>query len=79
VSMQAKFESLGPLLREARQNKGLTQLELSRNIGAHVSTVRRWENGLSSPDEWWIGALIRTLGREIVRSLGLSDAAPLGR
>jgi ribosome-binding protein aMBF1 (putative translation factor) len=81
VNRQAKVVALGPVLKEARRKKGMTQLELSRHIGAHVTTVRRWERGLSSPEEWWSGALSRTFGREIVRDLGLTDVpivSPIG-
>lgn len=32
-----------------RKNRGLTQLQLSKDIGVHETTILNWENGLREP------------------------------
>jgi len=58
----ARGRDLGVRLRDVRRKREMTQLELSRLIGAHVTTVRRWERGVSLPEEWWHDPLRRVLG-----------------
>ena len=40
------IDTLGPLLRAARESVGLTQRQLAERIGAPQSTVGRWETGV---------------------------------
>jgi ribosome-binding protein aMBF1 (putative translation factor) len=61
-STEAEPAAFGRALRAARLERGLTQLELSHRIGAHVATVCRWERGHSIPEAWWMDALRDTLG-----------------
>ena len=39
----------GELIRDIRQNLGLTQEEFAAAIGVTFSTVNRWENGRAKP------------------------------
>ncbi len=34
----------------AKENKYLTQLQLSKELGVHESTISNWEHGLREPD-----------------------------
>lgn len=74
MSRNVDGDTLGSRLEEARRERGITQLELSRRIGAHVSTVRRWERGVNSPEAWWRDALCEVLGPEFEVS-GRTEAA----
>lgn len=40
---------IGPLIRTARQAKGLDQWDLARAIGATQASVSRWEKGVVGP------------------------------
>ena len=52
----------GELLRNARENKGLTMRELARRSGVDATYVSRVERGLVGPPRWpKIAALIRHL------------------
>jgi transcriptional regulator with XRE-family HTH domain len=44
-----KQPSVGKLIRELRQELGLTQEELAISLGVTFSTVNRWENGRANP------------------------------
>ena len=57
---------MGELIREARKEKGLTQLDVARKFGITDRAVSKWERGLCAPD---IGIL-----EELSELLGLSVA-----
>lgn len=57
---------MGELIREARKEKGLTQLDVARKFGITDRAVSKWERGLCAPD---IGIL-----EELAELLGLSVA-----
>ena len=38
-------------LREARGEKGMSQMEVARKIDVHINTYRRYEHGVSNPGE----------------------------
>ena len=40
----------GNLIREARKEKGLTQLELAERLHVSDRAVSKWERGLNYPD-----------------------------
>ena len=44
-----KQPSVGKLIRELRQELGLTQEELAISLGVTCSTVNRWETGRANP------------------------------
>jgi transcriptional regulator with XRE-family HTH domain len=43
-------EVFGVNLCIQRKNRGLTQLQLSKDIGVHESTISNWESGLREPN-----------------------------
>ncbi|NLD49285.1 MAG: helix-turn-helix transcriptional regulator, partial [Clostridiaceae bacterium] len=43
-------EVFGRNLLLQRKNKGLTQLQLSKELGVHETTISNWENGLREPN-----------------------------
>jgi len=43
-------EVFGVNLCLQRKHKGLTQLQLSKDLKMHVSTISNWENGLREPN-----------------------------
>ena len=57
---------MGELIREARKEKGLTQLDVARKFGITDRAVSKWERGICAPD---IGIL-----EELAELLGLSVA-----
>ena len=57
---------MGELIREARREKGLTQMDVARKFGITDRAVSKWERGLYAPD---IGIL-----EELAEFLGLSVA-----
>ena len=42
-------QPLGPRLRVARENAGLTQAELGRRVGVTVHSIEAWENDKHAP------------------------------
>lgn len=44
------LRTLGDNLRNAREEKNLTQVEVSRKTGIHNKTISNYENNVSSPD-----------------------------
>lgn len=57
---------MGELIREARREKGLTQMDVARKFGITDRAVSKWERGLCAPD---IGIL-----EDLAELLGLSVA-----
>lgn len=45
----AKQPEIGKLIRELRQEIGLTQEQFAAKLGVTFPTVNRWENGRSRP------------------------------
>lgn len=43
-------EVFGSNLFIQRKNKGLTQLQLSKELGVHESTISNWEHGFREPN-----------------------------
>lgn len=43
-------KKIGAFLKELRKEKGLTQEQLSEQLGITNRTVSRWENGINMPD-----------------------------
>jgi len=44
------LRTLGDNLRNAREEKNLTQVEVARKTGIHNKTISNYENNVSSPD-----------------------------
>ena len=56
---------LGKLLKLARQQKGLTQEQLSETLSVTTSAISKWENGKNLPDSDMLLKLALTLGLSI--------------
>lgn len=54
-------KSVGKRIKIARQNKGLTQEEISSRVGIHVSTLGRIERGESNPPIQTINKIAQAL------------------
>jgi len=49
--MNFKKTDYPSLLKEIREQLGLSQEDLARRLGVSLATVNRWENGLSKPSK----------------------------
>jgi putative transcriptional regulator len=47
--MDTENRGFSALLREIRRQLGLSQEDLSRQLGVSYATINRWENGPSKP------------------------------
>lgn len=56
---------LGKLLKLTRQQKGLTQEQLSETLSVTTSAISKWENGKNLPDSDMLLKLALTLGLSI--------------
>ena len=54
-------KNIGKLISDARKKKGLTQLELSKNLHVTRQAISNWENDSSYPDESIISQLCKEL------------------
>lgn len=50
-------------LKEARQKKGLTQVQLAKLVGVSINAYVRWEQGVNKPNEENFEKLIEVLRR----------------
>lgn len=57
--MSRKFHEI---LKEARQNAGLTQAQLAERIGVAKSTYCNWEQGAREPNVLKLKAIAKALG-----------------
>ena len=57
--MNAKFSET---LRKLREEKGLSQKQLGKQMFVNHSTIARWENGTRLPDAVMISRLAKCLG-----------------
>ena len=57
--MNAKFSEM---LRKLREEKGLSQKQLGKQMFVNHSTIARWENGTRLPDAAMISRLAKCLG-----------------
>lgn len=48
-------------IKAARRAAGLTQEELSKQFGIPLSTIKRWDSGVSNPPAWAARLLIEKL------------------
>ena len=66
-------------LRKLREEKGLSQKELGRQMFVNHSTIARWENGSRLPDAVMISRLAKCLGADagaLFRLAAQSDESP---
>lgn len=62
-------------IRELRQARGLTQLQLGMAVGVSKPAVCRWENGVAMPRAELLPVLARALGCSIDELFGADDRA----
>ncbi len=55
---------VGPLIREARELAGMTQVELAECLGTKQSVVSRWEREVDSPRIDTLGRILSACGFE---------------
>ena len=68
--MEKKFHEI---LKEARINAGLTQLQLAEKIGVAKSTYCNWEQGTREPNVLKLKAIAKALGVTGDYLLGMED------
>lgn len=66
MQQSAEPQSFGKLVRELRQQMGLTQEKLAAQLGVSFSTLNRWENEHSRPSP-----LARAKLEELRQRIGL--------
>lgn len=54
-------QTIGNIIRELREDRGMTQLQLAERLNVSDKTVSKWETGGGYPDITQIEPLIRTL------------------
>ena len=54
-------QTVGNIIKELREDKGMTQMQLAERLNVSDKTVSKWENGGGYPDITQIEPLIRTL------------------
>ena len=52
-----KTTDFGKLLKELRNEQGLTQIRLAKAIGVSQGTIYFWENGINEPTAYYVVAL----------------------
>lgn len=51
-------------IKSARLAAGLTQEEMSKRFGIPLSTIKRWDSGVSIPPEWAARLILEKLEEE---------------
>lgn len=54
--------SFGMVLRKARKNRGVTQIQLAEKLGVTQATVARYEKGIMTPEVRRITQIAKVLG-----------------
>lgn len=62
------------LIRELRDQTGMTQMEFATAYGIPVSTLRKWEQGETTPAEYVVRLIARTLPGMDARAERITDA-----
>jgi transcriptional regulator with XRE-family HTH domain len=57
-----ELNTLGDHVRKRRLDLGLTQKQVAREIGAHVTSVRNWEGNATTPALRFVPGIVRFLG-----------------
>ena len=70
-------QELGRRIRQAREERGLSQSQVARELGVLPSTVNHWEAGRSRPDDPWLVAQLAGLLHVSMEYL-LGTAEPCG-
>jgi len=68
----------GPIhgrIAELREKKKLTQEQLAKEIGVHVTAVSHWETGFARPDMGRLPVLAKALGVSVDQLIRGEEAA----
>ena len=68
-------QSFGATIAALRKQKGMTQLELARQMGVTNKAVSKWERDLSFPDVASLPKLAEVLGTSVDELLEVKSAA----
>lgn len=68
-------QSFGATIAALRKQKGMTQLELARQMGVTDKAVSKWERDLSFPDVASLPKLAEVLGTSVDELLEVKSAA----
>lgn len=78
-------KKIGKLLRTARLEEGLNQVEVAQKVGVAQATISNWEAGQSEPEGRNLDALRRLFGNfggnskdDVPDSVGLADTGAFG-
>lgn len=71
--MSKELFSLADKIKSLRENAGLTQAEVARQLGISRSGVNAWEMGLSVPSTQYIVELARNFNVSTDYLLGMKD------
>lgn len=63
----------GGRIRAARENKGISQRELARQLGLGINQINRYELGLNDPSSTMLSRLAEALDVSTDYLVGLSD------
>lgn len=75
--MSNKLFLLADRIKSLRENAGLTQAEVARQLGISRSGVNAWEMGLSIPSTQYIVELARKFGVSTDYLLGMKDTSTI--
>lgn len=68
--------TMGAVIAKGRKEKGMTQLELARQLGVTDKAVSKWERDLSCPDVQTLPKLAQVLGMTVEELLQAQPASP---
>ena len=68
--------SLGSTIAALRKERGMTQLDLARQLGITDKAVSKWERGLSCPDLYTFPRLAEILGASVEELMQVSPVPP---
>lgn len=71
--MEFNAELFGARLKELRQEKELTTVELGQKLGYSDATISRWENGLVHPSIVSLYRIVTFFGTSAGYLLGTED------
>lgn len=67
------MEPCGNWLKAARQNKGISQIELAKILNVHPVSVNRWEHGVRNPSLSMIYKIADIMGMTVSELLNFDN------
>jgi len=65
--------AIAPMIRQARQESGLSQAALAEKLSTTQSAVSRWERGHDEPRLSTLDSILRACGRRLVLASEVAD------